>query len=129
MLKKIGLGFVFLYFMVGGVLHFIATEAFVNVMPPYLPLHREAVYVSGVFEMLGAIGILIPSLRHLAGNGLILLTILVTPANVYMWMHPELFAAVAPVLLSVRLVLQVLLIALIWWSTRKLQPTSMFRSI
>jgi len=77
-----------------------------------------AVYVSGVFEILFAIGILIPTTREWAGNLLILLTLAVTPANVHMWLHPDLFPDVAPTLLSIRLVIQVLLLLLIWWSTR-----------
>ncbi len=44
--KKIGLGIVFLYFMWGGITHFVNPEMFVKIMPPYLPLHYEAVYVS-----------------------------------------------------------------------------------
>ena len=116
--KKIGLGIVFSYFMLGGIGHFVATELFVRIMPPYLPLHYEAVYISGVFEIAGAIAILIPRLRQMAGNGLILLTIIVSPANVHMWLHPDQFKDIPSWALSLRLVLQVLLIACIWWSTR-----------
>ena len=50
--------------------------------------------------------------------GLIALVIVVTPANVYMWMNPQLFTSVPEVLLTLRLVLQVILLALIWWATR-----------
>lgn len=116
--KKIGLGIVFLYFMWGGIMHFANPEMFVRIMPPYLPLHYEAVYISGVFELIGAIGILIPTLRQMAGNGLFLLTIIVTPANFYMWQHPEKFPEMPPALLTFRLVMQVVLLLLIWWSTR-----------
>ncbi|MFT4613823.1 MAG: putative membrane protein, partial [Bacteroidia bacterium] len=73
----------------------------------------------GVFEILGAIGVLLHATRQWAGNGLILLVLCVTPANVYMWMNPELFSDVPPVALSVRLVIQVILLWLIWWSTRQ----------
>ena len=83
-----------------------------------------AVYVSGVFEVLFAIGILIPVTREWSGNLLMLLTLAVTPANVHMWLHPELFPDVSPTLLSVRLVVQVLLLMLIWWSTRTPRPTA-----
>ena len=53
-------------------------------MPPYLPFHLELIYISGFFQILGGIGILIPRVRTLAGYGLILLLTLVFPANVYM---------------------------------------------
>jgi len=117
-LKNLGLAFVFLYFMGGGIAHFISTDFFVAIMPPYIGFHREIVYISGVFELLGAIGILIPALRQWAGNGLLLLVVLVSPANIHMWLHPELFPDVPATFLSVRLVAQVALLALIWWCTR-----------
>jgi uncharacterized membrane protein len=122
--KYPGLAIVFLWFMGGGIGHFTNAEFFVSIMPPYLGYHLELVYISGVFEILGAIGILIPKLRKLAGNALIVLVICVTPANIHMWMNPELFPDVSEALLSIRLVVQVLLLALIWWSTRPDAPAS-----
>ena len=116
--KILGLTLVFLWFFVGGVTHFTNTPFFLNIVPPYVPFAAAVVYISGVFEVLGALGIWIPRTREWAGNGLIALTICVTPANVYMWMNPTLFPTVSETALSVRLVVQVLLLACIWWSTR-----------
>lgn len=113
-----GLAIVFAWFFLGGISHFTNVGFFMAIMPPYVPFPLAAVYVSGVFEVLFAIGILIPATREWSGNLLILLTLAVTPANVHMWLHPELFPNVSPTLLSVRLVVQVLLLMLIWWSTR-----------
>jgi uncharacterized membrane protein len=121
-LKYLGLAIVFLWFMLGGITHFTNADFFLAIMPPYIGFHQEIVYISGVLEILGALGILIPRLRQLAGNGLMLLVICVTPANVHMWMNPELFPDVPPLFLSLRLVVQVFLLALIWWSTRVSQP-------
>jgi uncharacterized membrane protein len=118
-LKWFGLAITFLWFFVGGISHFTSTDMFMRIMPPYVPWHLAAVYISGVFEIAGAIGICIPRVRQWAGNGLIALTILVTPANVYMWMNPHLFPTISETLLAVRLVVQVFLIACIWWSTRE----------
>ncbi len=123
-LKNLGLALVFAFFMFGGIGHFNNPEFFVAIMPPYLGYHLEIVYISGGFEILGAIGILVPKLRQWAGNGLLLLVVCVTPANIHMWMHPELFPEVPETLLSVRLVVQVLLLMLIWWSTRTVQSAS-----
>ena len=116
--KNLGLAVVFIWFMAGGITHFTNPDFFVAIMPPYIGWHLELVYISGVFEILGAIGILIRPLRQLAGNCLIALVICVTPANLHMWLNPELFPDVPPAFLSVRLVVQVLLIVCIWWSTR-----------
>ena len=117
-LKNLGLAFVFLWFMGGGIMHFVNPAFFVAIMPPYIGYHLEIVYISGVFEILGAIGILIPALRQWSGNALLLLVVCVTPANIHMWLNPELFPDVSPVFLNVRLVVQVLLLLLIWWCTR-----------
>lgn len=116
--KHLGLAIVFLWFMLGGIAHFINPDFFVAIMPPYIGWHLALVYISGVCEIAGAIGILIPRLRELAGNCLILLVICVTPANLHMWINPELYPDVPEAFLSIRLAVQVLLIACIWWSTR-----------
>jgi uncharacterized membrane protein len=63
-----------------------------------------------------AIGLLIRRFRAAAGFGLFLLTLAVTPANVYMLEHAEQFA-VPHVLLVLRLPLQAGLLALVAWSS------------
>jgi uncharacterized membrane protein len=120
----VGLALVFLWFMIGGVTHFTAAEFFVNIMPPYIGWHLEIVYLSGVLEILGALGVLVPRTRLLAGNCLIILTLAVTPANIHMWMHPELFPDVSETALSLRLFVQILLLVCIWWSTRPVKINS-----
>ena len=55
-----GLAIVFAWFFFGGVSHFTNVDFFMAIMPPYVPFPLAAVYVSGVFEVLFAIGILIP---------------------------------------------------------------------
>ena len=118
-LKNLGLAFVFLWFMGGGIMHFVNPAFFVAIMPPYIGYHLEIVYISGVFEILGAIGILIPALRQWSGNALLLLVVCVTPANIHMWLNPELFPDVSPVFLNVRLVVQVLLLLLLFATRRR----------
>ena len=113
-----GLAVVFAWFFVGGISHFTATSFFVSIVPPWVPFPLAAVYVSGVIEIVLALLILWPSARPLAGWGLILLTLAVTPANVHMWLNPEQFPNVSETALSFRLVLQVFLLLLIWWSSR-----------
>jgi uncharacterized membrane protein len=85
-------------------------------VPPWMPWPRAAVLVSGVFELLGAAGLLISRTRTSAGNGLFALTIAVTPAHIYMLERPELFNIPYWVLIA-RLPLQVALLCLIWWTT------------
>jgi uncharacterized membrane protein len=114
--KLIGLGFVFLWFLIGGIAHFAATNVEMRIVPPYIPWRRAAVLVTGAFELLGALGVLIRHYRAAAGVGLFLLTLAVTPANIYMLQHAELFG-VPYWLLGSRLLAQVGLLALIAWST------------
>lgn len=116
-LKVVGMAFVFLWFMGGGVMHFISPEFFLAIMPPSLPYHEAAVAISGVFEIIGAVGLLFQRTRRMAGIGLFFLTLAVSPANIYMSLNPELFPDVSDLALTLRLVIQVLLLACIWWST------------
>ena len=115
--RKVALAIVFLWFLLGGIGHFIAPDFFLKIVPPSLPLRLEAVYVSGLFELVGALALLRMKLRRAAGIGLFVLTIAVTPANVYMALNPQLFPAVPEALLWLRLVVQVVLLWTIWWST------------
>ena len=116
--KRIGLSFVFLWFLIGGIAHFVATEIEMRVVPPYIPWPRAAVLLSGMFELLGAAGLLWRPVRRSAAFGLIALTLAVTPVHIYMLQRPELFD-VPYWALVLRLPLQVALVALIAWSTAR----------
>jgi uncharacterized membrane protein len=115
--RLVGLSFVFLWFAVGGVAHFAATRTEMSIVPPYIPWPRAAVLVSGVFELLGAAGILYAPSRRAALWGLFALTLAVTPCHFYMLQHPELFHVPHWALVA-RLPLQVALLALIAWCAR-----------
>lgn len=121
-LRWMGLAVVFVWFFVGGITHFTNTDFFLAIVPPWVPFHLAAVYVSGVLEIVFALGVLWPATRPVCGWLLIALTLAVTPANVHMWLNPELFPDASETALTVRLVIQVLLLALIWWSTRIPSP-------
>lgn len=73
-----------IFFIFAGVMHFLKTDFYLAIMPPYLPYPKALVYLSGIFEILGGIGILISKTRYWAGIGLILLLLAVFPANIYM---------------------------------------------
>jgi uncharacterized membrane protein len=117
--KSAAIAFVFIWFLLGGLGHFVTTSFFVGIVPPYIPWPELAVYVSGVFELLGAAGLLLPRWRRSAGLGLFLLTLCVTPANVHMWLHPERFPLMPQpwlsLVLSFRLLVQAFLLFCIWW--------------
>jgi uncharacterized membrane protein len=115
-MKRIGLSFVFLWFFLGGIAHFAAIQLEMSIVPPFVPFPHAAVLVSGVLELLGAFGLLFIAARRLAGIGLFVLTIAVTPANIYMLQHAERFN-VPYWLLAARLPLQAALLAIIACST------------
>lgn len=106
------------FFVVAGANHFVNPDFYVRIMPPYLPAHLELVYLSGIFEVLGGIGVLLPRLRSLAGWGLVLLLLAVYPANLHMALHPELFPGMSIAALYARLPLQLVFIAWAYWATR-----------
>jgi uncharacterized membrane protein len=108
-----------LLFVLAGVLHFVRPDLYVRIMPPYLPWHRELVYLSGLCEVvLGAL-LLVRRTTTAAAWGLIALLIAVFPANVHMAVNAELYPTIPPVLLWLRLPLQGVLIAWAYWFTRK----------
>ncbi|MBK9752936.1 MAG: DoxX family protein [Nannocystis sp.] len=118
--KRVAWGLLALFMIAMGVLHFVITNFFVLAMPPYLPWHRELVYVSGVCELAGGVGLLIPRLRRVAAWGLVALLVAVFPANIHMAVNQVQFTPepIAPWIWWARLPLQVPLIALAWWMTR-----------
>ncbi|MDQ3365079.1 MAG: DoxX family protein [Myxococcota bacterium] len=108
--------------MVGaGVNHFVNPASYVEIMPAVLPAPLALVYISGVAEILGGLGLILPATRKLAAWGLIALLIAVFPANVNMAVN-ELPLRADPIptwLLWARLPLQLVAIAWCYWFTRE----------
>lgn len=86
-----------------------------RIVPPWMPWPREAVLISGVAELLGAIGLLWRPTRRPALWGLFALTLAVTPAHIYMLQEPQLFPSIPGWALLLRLPVQAALLALIAW--------------
>ena len=104
--RKLSLFAISVFFINVGVDHFVNPDFYLAIMPPSFPLHHEAVYISGLFEIIGGICILIPSLRRFTGWGLLALLVAVYPANIYMALNPDVFAEIPVELLYVRLAFQ-----------------------
>ena len=82
--KKV-LRWVLTVFMVAaGVNHFVSPSSYTAIMPAALPWHLALVYISGVAEILGGLGLILPATRRLAAWGLVALFIAIFPANVNM---------------------------------------------
>ena len=105
-------------FTLAGAYHFINTPFYVSIMPPYLPWHTALVYASGAAEIVLGVMLLFRRTERLAAWGIIALIIAVTPANLQMAIHADLYPQFNPALLWARLPLQVVLIAWAFWFTR-----------
>jgi len=106
-------------FVIAGTNHFVMTDFYLSIMPPWLPWHRALVYASGFAE--AGLGLLLLFRRWAvwAGWGLVALCVAVFPANLHMALHPELFPQFSVLGLWLRLPLQVALMAWAWWYTRE----------
>ena len=101
-----------------GIDHFVNPDFYRSIMPAYLPMHTEAIYISGFFEILGGVAILFPKLRSMAGWGLVLLLIVVFPVNIHMAVNPDLFPDIPLSFLYIRLALQFIIIYWTYFTTR-----------
>ncbi len=113
-------------YVAAGTLHLVVTETYMRLMPSYLPAHRELVLLSGVAEIAGGLGILVPQTRtgqpgRAAAWGLIALLIVVFPANVTMIAEHSRFEQVPLWAAWLRLPLQ---LPLIYWAWRYTRPTA-----
>lgn len=101
-----------------GLNHFLTTPVYLGMMPAYLPWPLALVYINGVAEVAGGVGVLMPALRRAAGWGLIVLLVAVFPANLDAALHGmRINDLVVPQwVLWVRLPFQALFIAWVWWA-------------
>lgn len=109
--------------IVAGMMHFVNSEFFLKIVPPYLPLHKELVLLSGVCEILLGVLLLVPRYSRLAAWGIIALLIAVFPANVYLYQNQDILPA-SPIIHLLRLPLQGVLIIWAYWYTRPAEKKS-----
>jgi uncharacterized membrane protein len=108
------------FFIGAGVNHFVSPRYYEAIVPPSLKdSAKRVVDVSGVAEIAGGLGVLVPSTRRVSGLGLIALLLAVFPANVYMAREPERFKRVPRWALYARLPLQPLMMLWAWRATRR----------
>lgn len=107
--------------IVVGITHFTVPEQYARIVPPQLPYPFELVYISGFFEILGGIGLVIPFVSVAAAWGLIALYIAVFPANINMAVNSIPIDNIPhiPWLYWARLPFQAVLIAWAYWYTKK----------
>jgi uncharacterized membrane protein len=67
----------------GFYLHFFKTQVSASIIPPVFPMRTGLVVLTGVLEIVGAVGLFVPSLRQAAALWLAVLMVAVFPANIY----------------------------------------------
>lgn len=95
--------------------HLIYTKGMVLMLPDFIPLKKEMIYVTGLLEVMGAFGLFVPALSRLTGMLLIVFFILILPTNIYASMRhlnyeTATFDGKGPVYLWFRIPFQLLLI-------------------
>ena len=104
--------------MIAGIMHFVRSDYYLAIMPPYLPWHLKLVYISGVCEIIVGLLLISKSTRRIAAWLLIALLVVVYPANIQMTINyynennPDLWLTI------IRLPIQFLLIWLAWIYTK-----------
>ena len=118
--KKMTIYFMSTAYIYVGIRHFIDPDFFLAIMPDYLPLHLEAVYLSGVFEILLGGMLLFKEYRKVAGWGLIALLLAVFPANIYLAQNEiaQQSINISQTAAIVRLPFQALFISIAYWHTK-----------
>jgi uncharacterized membrane protein len=77
------------FFVLAGAMHFIRPRWYRQIVPPYLPAPDAVVYLSGVAEAVGGLGLMVPPLRSRARWWLVATLLAIFPANVHMARHPQ----------------------------------------
>jgi len=126
-MKKIKSASIFImsfFYVSVGIQHFIDPGWFVQIMPPYLPFHYQAVYLSGFFEILFGAMLLFEKTRYPAAWGLMSLLIAVYPANIYLAFNQVPQKALGYSAFSVswiRLPMQFVFFALAYWHSKNVE--------
>jgi uncharacterized membrane protein len=113
-LRMIGLAAQSLLYMAAGINHFWHSGTYLAIMPPHYSRPLLLVQVSGVAEILGGMGLLVPATRRLAAWGIVAMLLVYFDVHLYMAVHPERFRGVPAWALYGRVPLQFVLIAWAW---------------
>ena len=122
--RSAGRGASALMFTFTGATHFSPMKRdYAAMIPEPLPKSLPLIYLTGALQIAGAIGLLIPPLRRLAGIGLAAQLVAMFPANAYAAREGVPFRGRPPTPLPVRALLQLAFIAAVWWTAIAEQPT------
>jgi uncharacterized membrane protein len=118
--REAGRGALVIMFLFTGFSHFSSLKHdFAAMIPAPLPNDLWVIYATGFFEIVGAVGLLVPRTRRLAGVCLMLLLVALFPANVNAIINGIPLGGNAPTPLWFRAPMQLLYIGMVWWTSIK----------
>ena len=107
-----------IFYISSGVAHFFYPAWFVSIVPPVIPFKLEIVYITGFAEICLGVLLIFQKSRYFAGLGLVLLLILMYPANIYLAITNGEALQVTPMVAWGRLPLQFLFIGIAYWHSK-----------
>ena len=119
MVKILSIYIMGLFYIIVGIKHFQDPGWFVQIIPPILPYKYALVYISGLFEVLLGVLLMIPKFQSTAAKGLIILLICVYPANIYLAQTNGAALGISPIIAWGRLPFQFVFIGLAYWHSKK----------
>ena len=119
MVKILSIYIMGLFYIIVGIKHFQDPGWFVQIIPPIFPYKYALVYISGLFEVLLGVLLMIPNFQSSAAKGLIILLICVYPANIYLAQTNGAALGISPLIAWGRLPFQFVFIALAYWHSKK----------
>ena len=108
-----------IFYIMAGTKHFQDPGWFVQIIPPILPYKYALVYISGLFEVLLGVLLMIPNFQSSAAKGLIILLLCVYPANIYLAQTNGAALGISPFIAWGRLPFQFVFIGLAYWHSKK----------
>jgi len=122
-------GFLFLVFSSRGMGHFLETDFYIKMVPPYIPFPEAVVLITGFFEIIMAVGIMIPELKKIAAKFMVFFLFCYLPALFHMIGSKELFPEIAPQLMIFTLPAQFLMIVMAWYISGMHSPMYFFLKV
>ena len=116
--KLISIYIMSLFYVFAGIKHFTNPYWYMKIMPPYLPLHKELVYISGAFEIILGLMLLLENTRFVGAWGLIILLIAIFPANIYLAQTNGTALNISSTFAWGRLPFQAIFILIAYWHTK-----------
>ena len=108
-----------IFYVIVGIKHFQDPSWFVQIIPPILPYKYELVYISGFFEILLGVLLMIPRFQSIAAKGLIVLLICIYQANIYLAQTNGVALGISPLIAWGRLPFQFVFIGLAYWHLKE----------